>query len=61
MKNDLDCILISMHDNTIEINDLAISLNFNVKRIFIQHKEKPNPKYYIGSGKVQEIKEYNLK
>lgn len=53
-----ECILVSLDDDISELKELARSLNFNVKKVFIQHKEKPNPKYYIGSGKVKEIKEF---
>lgn len=52
------CILVSLDDDISELKDLAKSLDFVVKKVFIQHKEKPNPKYYIGSGKANEIKEF---
>ncbi|UCE37862.1 MAG: GTPase HflX [Thermoplasmata archaeon] len=52
------CILISLDDNIDEISNLTTSLNFIIEEVFIQHKEKPNPKYYLGYGKVKEIKEY---
>ena len=56
-----DCILVSLDNDISEIKDLALSLDFDVKKVFIQHKEKPSTKYYIGSGKVKEIKEFMCK
>jgi len=52
------CILVSLDDDISELKELAGSLDFDVKKVFIQYKEKPNPKYYIGSGKAKEIKEF---
>jgi GTP-binding protein HflX len=58
MVNITNCILISLDDNVIELNDLAESLDYSINNIFIQHREKPDPKYFIGRGKVKEIEEY---
>jgi GTP-binding protein HflX len=52
------CILISLSDDVSELGDLARSLDMNVLDTFIQHREKPDPKYFIGSGKVEEILEF---
>ena len=52
------CILVSLDKDISELKDLANSLDFDAKKVFIQHKEKSNPKYCIGSGKIKEIKEF---
>jgi GTP-binding protein HflX len=52
------CILISMSDDVSELRELAQSLDMNVLETFIQHREKPDPKYFIGSGKVKEVLEF---
>lgn len=52
------CILISLDDDTSELEALARSLDFKVENVFIQYKRTPNPKFYIGKGKAQEIKDY---
>lgn len=52
------CILISLDDNISELKGLARSLEFKVDNVFIQYKKTPDPKFYIGKGKVQEIKDY---
>lgn len=52
------CVLISLDENISELYQLAESLNFTIDRLFIQHKKAPNPKYYIGKGKLNEIKDY---
>lgn len=52
------CILISLSDNVSELRELARSLDMNVLETFTQHREKPDPKYFIGSGKVKEVLEF---
>ncbi|MEE9152021.1 MAG: GTPase HflX [Thermoplasmata archaeon] len=52
------CILISLDDDVSELEALAGSLDFKVEKVFVQHREKPNPKYYVGGGKVKEIKDF---
>jgi GTP-binding protein HflX len=52
------CILISLNDDVSELVDLARSLDMNVLETFIQHREKPDPKFFIGSGKVKEVSEF---
>jgi GTP-binding protein HflX len=52
------CILISLKDDMSELNELAHSLDMNVLETFIQYREKPDPKYFIGSGKVKEVSEF---
>ncbi len=40
-----------------ELQDLVISAGADVVGSFLQHREKINPKYYIGEGKLREILE----
>lgn len=56
--SDNNAIVISLNDNVSEIIELADSLNYNVVKSFFQHRENPDVKSYIGSGKVSEIKEF---
>lgn len=58
MINKTKCILISLNDDIIEVNALAESLDYQVIDTFIQHRDKPDAKYFIGRGKVKEIEEY---
>lgn len=51
-------IIISLNDDVSEIIDLANSLNYNIVKTFFQHRENPDVNSYIGSGKVDEIKEF---
>ena len=41
-----------------ELEFLALTARAKVKKRFTQQLEGPNPKTLIGSGKIQEIKEY---
>ncbi|MEA2054457.1 MAG: GTPase HflX [Candidatus Thermoplasmatota archaeon] len=56
--DDKKAIIISLQDNNDEIERLAKSLGYSVIKTFIQHRDKPNPSFYIGGGKIKEIKEY---
>jgi GTP-binding protein HflX len=58
MERNKKCILISLDNNVSELKDLAESLGFVVDEIFIQRKDNPNPKYFIGKGKATEINDY---
>jgi GTP-binding protein HflX len=51
-------ILISLDDSIAEIIQLADTLGYTVLKTFIQHRTIPDVNYYIGIGKVDEIKEY---
>lgn len=44
-----------------ELNFLAKTLKINIIKSFIQSKDKINANYYIGSGKLEEIKKYTDK
>ncbi|UCF07206.1 MAG: GTPase HflX [Thermoplasmata archaeon] len=52
------CILISLDDDVVELRDLAQSLDFEVQEAFIQHRDKPDPRYFIGRGKANEIHDF---
>ncbi|MHA2218897.1 MAG: GTPase HflX [Candidatus Hodarchaeales archaeon] len=58
MNRSKKCILISLDNNVSELKDLANSLEFVVVKIFIQQRDNPNPKYFIGKGKLTEINDY---
>jgi GTP-binding protein HflX len=53
-----NAIIISLDDNTSEINELAKSLEYIVVKEFIQYRKKPDVNYYLGSGKINEIMKY---
>jgi GTP-binding protein HflX len=53
-----NAILISLDDATTEIIQLADTLGYTVIKEFIQHRENPDANYFIGSGKVDEIKDF---
>jgi len=56
--NQKKAILISLEDSTAEILQLAETLGYTIVKEFIQHRTKPDVNFYIGSGKVEEIKEF---
>jgi len=58
IMSDNKAIIISLNNDVSEIKELASSLDYNVFKIFIQKRENPDVKSYIGSGKVDEIKEF---
>jgi GTP-binding protein HflX len=51
-------ILISLDDSTAEIVQLANTLGYTIQKQFIQHRTIPDVNYYVGSGKIDEIKAY---
>jgi GTP-binding protein HflX len=51
-------ILISLDESNSEIIQLAKTLGYSVRHTFVQHKTKPDVNFYVGTGKVDEIKEY---
>jgi GTPase len=53
-----NAIIITLTDNNAELVQLAETLGYKIQKIFIQNKAKPDPNYYVGSGKVDEIKDY---
>lgn len=56
--NQKTAILISIDNSTSEITQLANTLGYNILKEFIQHRTNPDVNYYIGCGKVDEIKEF---
>ncbi|UCF12404.1 MAG: GTPase HflX [Thermoplasmatales archaeon] len=58
MNNQKNAIIVSINDNISEINKLADSLDYNVVKEFIQHRKIPDVNFYIGSGKVDDVREY---
>ena len=57
-ENQNNAIVVSLNSDVFEIIELASSLDYNVVETFFQHLEKPDVKSYVGSGKVDEIKEF---
>ena len=53
-----NAIVISLNDNISEILELAESLDYFVVSNFIQHRDIPDVKSYIGSGKLNEISKF---
>jgi GTP-binding protein HflX len=53
-----NAIIISLNNDIFEINELATSLDYNIIKNFIQKRDNPDVRSYIGSGKVEEIKEF---
>lgn len=59
MQNSIkNAILISLHEDIEEITLLAKSLDYKIQEIFIQNRKNPDVSYYIGSGKLEEIRKY---
>ncbi len=56
--NQNNAILIALNEEVSEIVDLAESLDYIIIETFIQHRQIPDVNSYIGSGKVEEIKDY---
>jgi GTP-binding protein HflX len=57
-KPQKNAILLSLDDATAEIVQLAQTLGYTIQKEFIQHREQPDVNYYLGIGKIDEIKEY---
>jgi len=53
-----NAIIVSLNNDVSETIELADTLNYQVIETFIQHREKPDVKSYIGRGKIEEIKEF---
>lgn len=48
----------NLHHSLAELKELAISAGCQVIKAFSQGRSKINPRFYIGEGKVQEIKDF---
>jgi GTP-binding protein HflX len=51
-----NALIISLNQNTGEIEQLAATLGYSIEEIIIQQREKPDVNYFIGAGKLDEIK-----
>ncbi|RLF42653.1 MAG: GTPase HflX, partial [Thermoplasmata archaeon] len=51
-------ILLSLHDDTSELKELALSLGFEIVKEFVQHRNIPDSALYLGKGKMEEIKKF---
>jgi len=51
-------LVVSLDDDVSEIIQLAESLEYQVVKTFIQHRETPDVNSYVGLGKLEEIKEF---
>ncbi len=59
MKNNKkNAVIISLSDNLLEINELANTLGYSIVKEFVQHRKNPDVNFYIGSGKLDLIKEF---
>jgi len=51
-------IIVSLDDNVSEIIQLSETLDYVVVKEFIQQRNLPDVNFYVGSGKLDEIKEF---
>ncbi len=51
-------IIISLNKDTAELHDLVYSLDYQVHKIFIQNRKKPDGKYYIGKGLLAQLRDF---
>jgi len=59
MNNSISkAIIITLNEDVTEITELANTLDYKIIEAFYQHRDNPDVKSYIGSGKTQEIKEF---
>ena len=58
MSKTKNAVVISLDENISEIIDLVESLSYTNVKTFIQNKEHPDPNYYVGTGKIDEIKDF---
>ena len=53
-----NAIIVSLDDNVSEIIQLSETLDYVVVKEFIQQRNLPDVNFYVGSGKLDEIKEF---
>jgi len=53
-----NAILVSLDNSTAEMIQLAETLGYTVVKTFLQHRSTPDVNFYIGGGKVDDIKDY---
>ena len=51
-------IIVSLTNNNTELAELADTLGYTVEKVFIQPRSTPDATSFVGSGKVNEIKDY---
>ena len=56
-KQQKNAIIASLDNNVAEIIQLADTLDYVVVKEFIQQRKLPDVNFYVGSGKLDEIKE----
>jgi len=54
----MDAMIISLEEDTKEMEELAHAMNYRIRRVFVQNRERPHPKFFMGKGKVTEIGTY---
>jgi GTP-binding protein HflX len=54
----VDVVLVTLESRDEEIVDLADSMGYSIVKEFGQKRKKGDPKFYVGKGKVKEIKEF---
>jgi len=54
----LRVVLLSIRDDIKEMLELLRTLDATLDNVFIQKMERPNPKTYLGKGKLQEVRGY---
>jgi GTP-binding protein HflX len=51
-------VIVSLDNNVSEINQLSDTLDYIVVKEFIQHRKLPDVNFYVGSGKLDEVKKF---
>lgn len=51
------CIVVSIREDTVEIVALVDSLGFELLDTVVQRRDVPDPRSYLGRGKVEEVKD----
>jgi 50S ribosomal subunit-associated GTPase HflX len=53
-----NAVIVSLDNNVSELMQLADTLDYVVVKIFIQERKLPDVNFFVGSGKLDEIKEF---
>jgi GTP-binding protein HflX len=53
-----NALMVSLTNDISEIEQLAESINYSVIKRFIQRRLNPDVRYFVGFGKVEEIKNF---
>ena len=54
----MDVVLVTLNERDEEIVELIDSMGFRIVKEFGQNRPKEDPRFYVGRGKAEEIKEY---